>query len=243
MGQEPPIFSLVLPLYNEAESVERVVARLEGALALRGWPHEIILVVNGSRDATGAVCAELARRFPACRVVTVPVNIGYGNGVLAGLSVARGTWVGFMAGDGQIAPDDVCRVIDVLLAGAHDVVKAVRVERCDTRLRRIVSFAYRLTIRLFFAVESLDTHGIPKFLRRENLRALQLASRDWFLDDEVMIKARALGLSLCEVPVAWRERVGGRSHVRPGAVLEFLANLAAWKLWRIRRWQKRHPRS
>ncbi len=240
----PPQFSLVLPLYNEAESVERVVTELESHLAARGWPHEILLVVNGSLDGTGAACAALAARFPACRVVTVAVNTGYGNGVLAGLDAARGTWVGFMAGDGQIAPDDACRVIEAALAGTHDLVKAARGRRTDEPFRRFVSLGYRTTLRLFFDVACRDSHGIPKCLRRESLARLQLSSRDWFLDDEAMIKARVLGWRVLEIPVGWRPRAGGRSHVRPGTVLEFLANLAAWRLWRLGAWRKNaFPRS
>lgn len=241
---ETPLISIVLPLFNEERAVERVVAELEAALAARGWAREIILVVNGSLDGTPAACERLAARFPACRVVTVPVNVGYGNGVLAGLAAARGEWVGFMAGDGQIDPQDACRVVETALAGGHDLVKAARERRTDEPFRRFVSLGYRATLRLFFDVASRDSHGIPKCVRRADLARLQLSSRDWFLDDEAMIKARALSWRVLEIPVGWRPRAGGRSHVRPGTVLEFLGNLAAWRLWRMRAWRKQaFPRS
>lgn len=235
---DPPRLSLVLPLYNEEASVDRVVTALAAALAARGWPHEIILVVNGSRDGTPARCAALAARLPACRVVTVPVNEGYGNGVLAGLAAARGAWVGFVPGDGQVSPEETCAVAARALAEEGDLVKAARARRADEPLRRVVSVCYNLTLRLFFRVASRDTHGVPKFLRRSDLGRLELRSRDWFLDDEVMIKARAMGWRVVESPVTWRSRTGGRSHVRPGAVLEFVGNLLAWRFWRMRRWRK-----
>src|SRR5262245_33321164 len=100
-----PELSLVMPCYDEAEIVERSVRDLFAAFDAAGRRLELIAVDNGSRDRTGEILAALARREPRLVVSRVETNQGYGNGILAGLPLARAPWVGIVCADGQVAAE------------------------------------------------------------------------------------------------------------------------------------------
>lgn len=222
--------SLVIPLYNEEENARPVISELVPVLREAALPFELILVDNGSRDRTGPLLAELAGQFPEIRVVTVPVNQGYGWGVLQGLGAARGAVLGFMGGDGQTEPQDVVRVYRALERGDVALAKACRIRRQDGLQRRLITRIANLLFRLVFGLRTRDVNGTPKLLRRELYERLNPRSKDWFLDAELMIGCARAGLPYREVPATFRPRARGASNVRAATLLEFLKNMfRAWK--------------
>jgi hypothetical protein len=90
----------------------------------------------------------------------------------------------------------------------------------------------------FWGMPSRDVNCNPKILPARVLRLMQLSSDDWFLEAEVMLKARHLRIPVVEVDVQSLERQAGRSHVRIATVLEFLKNIVVfriggpWREWR-----------
>src|SRR5262245_1902579 len=228
--QGRPELSLTLPLYNEAGNVERVVRSLVKVLDKKGVDFELVLVNNGSSDGTGDVLASLQAEDRRLKLVSLPTNAGYGGGILAGLSRCTGRYVGYAWGDDQIEADDVFRVFDLLRSDGLDLCKTNRTDREDGLERRIVSRIYNDLFGLLFSVRSSDVNGCPKIFRTEALAAIQPTSRDWFLDAEIMIKAHRRGLSAAEVPVTYRRRRWGRSHVRVSTLLEFLWNMLRYRL-------------
>src|SRR5438874_1449531 len=124
-----PDLSLAVPLYDEAQNVERVARGL--LEALEGVSLELILVDNGSRDGTGGCIEALANGEPRIRPARVEVNRGYGRGVRAGLEGASGAWLGWMGGDGQIDPHDVRRLWERARDADAELVKVARVKRHD----------------------------------------------------------------------------------------------------------------
>jgi glycosyltransferase involved in cell wall biosynthesis len=99
--------SIVLPCYNEAESLPLLLGRY--AAVWEDLPAELILVDNGSTDDTAQVLGrELARpEYAFARAVTVPANQGYGHGIFTGLQAARGEFLAFSHADMQCSPADV----------------------------------------------------------------------------------------------------------------------------------------
>lgn len=231
MQSEPtPELSLVVPLYNEDGNVERVVHGLVDVFERNQVDFEIVLVDNGSSDATGEILESLRRTNPRLKVVALPTNAGYGGGILAGLSRSKAQYVGYAWGDDQIGPHDVFRVFDVLRTDGLDFCKAVRIAREDAIERKMISQIYNRLFALMFPVGSRDVNGCPKIFRTEALAAIQPTSRDWFLDAEIMIKAHRRRLRGAEVPVTYRRRRWGRSHVRVSTLLEFLWNMLRYRL-------------
>ena len=227
-----PELSLVMPCYDEQEVVERTVSDLFAAFDAGGRRLELIAVDNGSRDRTGAILAELARREPRLVVARVEVNEGYGKGVLAGLPLARAPWIGLICADGQVAAADVVRLFARAgpEAGAR-LFKVRRRFRRDGLRRKIVSVIYNVLMTVLYpGIGSIDVNGNPKILPREALERMGLVSTDWFLDAEILIRARSLRLPVVEVDVAGHARGGGRSNVRASTCLEFARHLLEHRL-------------
>ena len=230
-AEDGPDLSLVMPCYNEEAVVEGTITDLFEAFEKAGHTLEIVAVDNGSTDGTGAILERLAQGPRLLTATRVDVNQGYGTGLLAGLGQARAPWVGIICADGQVDAPDVVKLLEVALRSPEPkLVKVRRRFRMDGWQRKIVSIVYNLgTTILFGGLGSVDINGNPKILPREALERMQLSSGDWFLDAEIMIKAKRLGLPVYEHNVLAQMREGGSSNVRVGTIWEFLVNLARWR--------------
>jgi len=230
-AEAPPSLSLVIPCYNEAAVLRDTVTQLARAFQEGHVDVELVLVDNGCTDDTGRIIDELiAAGLPVVKE-TVPVNQGYGNGILRGLRACCGSFIGFTCADAQVAAADVVKVYEIAArAKSPKLVKVRRRFRMDGWGRKIVSIVYNLmTTTMFAGLGSIDINGNPKVLPRVYLEHMRLESTDWFLDAEVMIKAKRLGLEVLEFNVLAQMREGGTSHVRPSTCWEFLVNLCRYR--------------
>ncbi len=225
-------FSLVIPAYNEEESIGAAVRGLRDALGRVEHSFEIIVVNNGSTDGTPRVLEELRADVPELAVVRVDVNRGYGNGVIAGLREAQGEILGWVDADNQVAPEDVAAVYREILHGGADLVKAVRTTRRESRFRRLQSVVYNAIFRILFGGRYRDINAKPKMFRRSLWESLHVTSLDFFIDAEVMIRVIRARRQIREVEVSWAARTSGRSSVQPSAAVEFLKNLLRYKFFR-----------
>lgn len=231
VSQLEPDLSLVIPCYNEEAVVRETATRLVEAFRGANIRLELVLVDNGSSDSTGAIIDNLvAEGLPVVKA-SVAVNQGFGYGVLTGLERCRGRWIGFMCVDDQVHPQDVVRLYEIAAkAKTPKLFKVRRRFRLDGRIRRVVSFLYNvLTTALFGNLGSMDLNANPKILPREYLKAMSLRSKDWFLDAEVMIKAKRMGLPVYEMNIFALMRAEGVSHVRPATCWEFVRNLLYYR--------------
>jgi dolichol-phosphate mannosyltransferase len=226
-----PQLSLVMPCYNEEAIVAQTIRRVLGAFDAAGVRLELIAVNNGSRDRTGEILAQLSAEYPAVSVQTVETNIGYGNGVICGLEACSAPWVGVIPADGQVDAEDAVRLFeDAVQAGEPVLAKARRRFRMDGPARKVVSIAYNLFFRMLWpGVDSLDINGLPKIMPRSVVQRMELRSRQWFLDPEIMIKSKVLGIRVLEYNVFARMRGSGVSHVRATTCWEFFAALLKYR--------------
>jgi glycosyltransferase involved in cell wall biosynthesis len=222
-----PDLSLVMPCYNEEEVLGYTIPRLLGAFNKAGYRVELVAVDNGSRDRTGEIIATQGARDPRVVPVRVERNQGYGYGILAGIQHCTAPWVGMVAADGQVDAEDVIRLYEAVIATNGRVLGKVRRRfRMDGFLRKIVSVAYNLYVRLLWpGLQSIDMNGNPRIMRREVLRAMGLKSTNWLLDPEMMVKAHYMGLRVIELNVFARMRSAGLSHVRAATCWEFFRSL------------------
>jgi glycosyltransferase involved in cell wall biosynthesis len=240
-----PDLSLVIPCYNEEAVVRETATRLVEAFRAAGVRLELVLVDNGSADRTGAIIDELiAEGMPVVKA-TVAVNQGFGLGVLTGLRQCTGRWIGFMCVDDQVHPQDVVRLYEIAAkAKTPKLFKVRRRFRLDGRMRRVISFLYNLlTTALFGDLGSMDLNANPKILPRPYIEAMGLRSTDWFLDAEVMIKAKRMGLPVYEMNIFALMRAEGVSHVRPATCWEFIRNLLYYRFGAGRRYLEVPPAS
>ena len=129
--------SIVIPFYDEEECVEAVISEMYSALQQADITFEVVAVQNGSQDRAGVLLEGLKGQYKELRVVEVPVNKGYGYGVLQGLSAAAGEILGYMPGDGQVAANTVLKLLEEMRRMGVEVGKTRRVRRQESSLRRL----------------------------------------------------------------------------------------------------------
>jgi len=229
--------SLVIPCYNEEEVIGYTVKKLLESFCDAGISLQIIAVDNGSSDRTGEIIQKIAASNFAVVPVRVEHNEGYGNGVLAGFRHCQADWVGSIPADGQVDAEDVVRLFEAARVTNGKVVAKVRRRfRMDGLTRKVVSVSYNLFFRaLWPSLRTLDVNGSPKILRKEYLQAMNLYSKNWFLDPEIMVKAHYLGLRVLELNVFARMRGTGLSNVKPSACWEFFRDLLIFRFGGRRR--------
>jgi glycosyltransferase involved in cell wall biosynthesis len=234
-----PDVSFVVPCYNEEAIVAYTLKRLDNAFRKAGYALELIAVDNGSTDRTGEIIRELAVQYPSIVPHRVEVNQGYGYGVISGVAQCRAPWVGIIPADGQVDAEDVVKLYEAVVASDGNVVGKVRRRfRMDGLYRKLVSTSYNLFVRVLYpGLQSIDINGSPKLLPSRVITAMNLESRGWLLDPEIMIKAHYMGLRVLELNVFARLRGNGVSHVRATTCWEFLRNLLRFRFstaWRTR---------
>lgn len=145
-------FSLIIPVYNESEGVQGVLAEsLQACEAAGIGSYEIIVVNDGSVDDTGKILEEFVATHPAMRIINHKFNKGIGAANRTGFKAARGTWIGWVPGDGQFLVKDLlqifranCQSAEVIIANLKPTVRV----RTDGFMRHFMSRCMRLSMRL-----------------------------------------------------------------------------------------------
>ena len=236
-----PALSLVVLCYRSEDYAAEFTARTVAVLEEAGIEdYELVLVgnyVEGSADRTPEVVRELAAANPRIRCLAEPKRGWLGWDMRGGLEMARGDAIGVIDGDGQMPVSDVPTLYRLLRREKYDLVKTFRITRGDGLTRRLISNVFNKLFHLLFpGLQARDMNSKPKILTREAYRRMELRSDDWFIDAEIMIEARRLGLRVGEVPTGFLGLTGRRSFISAGAVLEFLGNLVRY---RLREWRRR----
>ena len=125
----PIELSVVVPLYNEADVLPLLVARLRPVLDGIGAPYEVLTVDDGSVDASPVLLQRYRREWPALRVVRLRANSGHQAAISAGLARARGAYVVTIDADLQDPPEAIATMLEVARAQKVDVVYGVRSDR------------------------------------------------------------------------------------------------------------------
>lgn len=169
----PPIeLSVVIPCYNEEESLPRLVEVLTEQLAALTPHFEVILVDDGSRDRTLPMLREVHRHHPRFRYLSLSRNFGKESAMLAGLSHARGDKVAIMDADLQHPPSLLQQMLPLLESGEYSQVVARRTRTNDPMLRTALSRLYYKMMNRLVEVELQDGVGDFRVLDRRAVRAL-----------------------------------------------------------------------
>lgn len=149
----------------------------------------------------------------------------------SGLEAATGNNLAVIDGDGQMPCADVIRVYKLMVDNGYDLAKTVRVVRSDGFYRLIISRVYNILFKcLFPGINARDMNSKPKIMTREFYQNLNLQSDDWFIDAEIMIKARSLKMKIGEIETTFLSIDSRPSFVKPLAILEFLINLIGYRI-------------
>jgi glycosyltransferase involved in cell wall biosynthesis len=234
-----PALTYFFPAHNEEANLAGLVEEALATLPGLADAFEIVIVNDGSRDATGRIADELTAASPGVvRAVHHPTNLGYGAALRSGFRAARHDHVAFTDGDRQFHVADIGRLIDRMAAPDRpDVVVGFRIKRADPLVRTLYARAYRLANRVFFGLRVRDVDCACKLFRRAALDGVGVESGGAFFSAELMIKLQAAGRSIAEVGVPHYPRTAGSATgARPSVVFRAVRDF--WLL-RLRMWANR----
>lgn len=219
-----PDLSFVFPVFDEEHNIGAVIesARAIGARLARDF--EVVVVDDGSRDRSASIIDGWAARDPRVRAVRHAANAGYGAALRSGLREARGALVFFSDADLQF---DLAE-LEHLIAHSRDfdIVAGYRSPRRDPWPRLLIARLWAAIVRGLFGLRVRDIDCAFKLFHRRVVDELPLASVGAFINTELLVRARAAGFRIHQVPVSHRRRRHGRqSGARPRVIARAFVEL------------------
>ncbi|MDP6460424.1 MAG: glycosyltransferase family 2 protein, partial [Gemmatimonadota bacterium] len=231
MADRPPPgvgrkISVVLPAYNEEESIERQVRSVDSVLReFRFEDYEVIVVDDGSADRTGEILEGLREEVPKLRTLVHETNRGYAKALATGFGGAAMPLVFYTDADNQF---DIREIKNFLAAiDDYEIVCGFRIYRFDPLSRLILSWGYNLLVRILFRIRVRDVDCAFKLFRREVFDTIHVESDKFFVDTEILAKASRQKMRMTEIGVRHFPREAGESTVRPSHVLSTLREIAS----------------
>jgi len=214
--------SIVIPVYNEQDSLPELLRRTEAACRQLRYDYEIVLVDDGSRDGSAELLEAAAQR-PGSGVVAVILNRNYGQhaAIMAGFEQSRGEVVITLDADLQNPPEEIPRLVQQAERG-YDVVATVRGNRQDSALRRWPSRLINLAVQRSTGVAMSDYGCMLRAYRRTIVDAM-LACRE--RSTFIPILANSFARHTTEIVVAHAEREHGESKYSPMRLINLMFDL------------------
>ena len=237
---------LVIPVLNEAHVLENSVAQVRQYLTQSGFPHDwrIVIVNNGSTDATGEIAARLAARHPdvACHNLT---RRGRGLALRHAWTLSSADAVCYMDADLSTELTHIQPLIGAILDEQFDLAIGSRLmpgsRTGRSPKREFISRAYNLIVRLAFRTQVRDAQCGFKAASGRTVKSVvpRIVDDGWFFDTELLVLAEANGMRIKEIPVTWHEDPDSRVRIISTAFEDLKGIVRVWlTLRRHRRGQE-----
>lgn len=206
-GQSDNLYlSLVIPAYNEQESIPTLLSRVRAALDRIGKPYEVIIVDDGSTDGTSALLSEASWKYPFLRVLRMGKNGGQSAAFEAGFAAAHGQFIATIDADLQNDPEEIPRLLAMFDSDQFDMITGWRKDRQDSSFRRWQSRQAN-RIRNWISQETIiDSASSLKIYKAECIKGMKLfnGAHRFF---PTLVKMR--GFKVLETPVKHSPRFAG----------------------------------
>jgi glycosyltransferase involved in cell wall biosynthesis len=201
------IYSVVIPLKNEAGNIVDLINEIEPVMHSLGQPWELICIDDGSTDETGKILDELFQQKPYLRIILFSQNYGQSSAFDVGFKAAKGTFVITLDGDGQNDPKDIPRLVQLIQD--HDLVCGIRLKRKDSFIKRLTSKMANFVRNRLCDDGVKDTGCSLKIYRKSCLEQIKMYhGMHRFLPALFKIE----GFRIQQIPVNHRERIRGKSN-------------------------------
>ncbi|MFI5176936.1 MAG: glycosyltransferase family 2 protein [Vicinamibacterales bacterium] len=209
--KRPTGLSIFFPAYNDAGTIASLVITARKTAQKLTPDFEIIVVDDGSADATSDIADELARTYPDVRVIHHPKNRGYGGALRTGFASAEKELIFYTDGDAQYDPAELEALWPSMVEGV-DLVNGHKVSRSDPLHRVIIGKIYHWTVKILFALKVRDVDCDFRLLRRSIFDSVHLEHNSGVICLEMMKKIQDAGFRVAEVPVHHYHRAFGKSQ-------------------------------
>ncbi|MFH1246277.1 MAG: dolichyl-phosphate beta-glucosyltransferase [Candidatus Liptonbacteria bacterium] len=236
---DKPLLSIIIPAYNEADRIPHTILDTDKRLSEKDWSYEILVLNDGSKDATADIVRKMAKTIKNLNLVDNIENQGKGGVVKQGMLLARGKYRLFTDADNSTTVDQFEKMLPYFEEG-YDVVIGSRsipgstLEPAQPFYRRILGWGSNLIIQAVNVPGIWDTQCGFKAVTEEAAEAIFNKTKiaGWGFDIEMLALARALGYRIKEVPVHWVNDVS--SHVKLSAYLKVFVENVKIRWWIMR---------
>ena len=230
---ERPTYSIILPAYNEAANIERAIRETVAVFSVLGKPYEIVVVDDGSVDGTPEIAVTLSKNIPELKLFRHQGNCGKGTAVRTGVLNSSGELLLFLDCDLATHPSEAPAFIAQM--GEYDIAIGSRrhsqsvIIKSQAWYRVVYGRLINFFVRLLTKLPQRDTQSGIKMFRAEVAKDIfqNIGPSRWTFDIELLLRARANGCTVIELPVAWSN--GALSRVKFNEVVMDLWNLSKLK--------------
>jgi glycosyltransferase involved in cell wall biosynthesis len=221
--------SVIFPAFNEEANIRHTVESARKVLPKLAKTWEIILVNDGSRDATTPICDELAEQYPEVRAIHHVDNRGYGAALKSGILAARHDFIFFTDSDGQFDLQELGELIQ--WSSHYDIVTGYRAKRQDPPHRLINALGWKILVRMVLGVKVRDIDCAFKIFQRSVFDRVQIRSVGAMVNTEILAQAMSFGMRIHEVKVShFPRRYGKPSGANIHVIIKAFREL--FRLWR-----------
>jgi glycosyltransferase involved in cell wall biosynthesis len=208
---KPAGLSVFFPAYNDSGTIASMVIGAVKAASAVTPDYEVIIVNDGSADATAQIADELARTYPQVRVIHHPKNRGYGGALQTGFRSATKEFIFYTDGDAQYDPAELADLWNSLTPDA-DMANGYKISRSDPLHRIVIGRLYHYIVATMFGLSVRDVDCDFRLMRRTIFDRIELHKTSGVICLEMMKKIEDAGFRIREVPVHHYHRAFGKSQ-------------------------------
>jgi glycosyltransferase involved in cell wall biosynthesis len=208
---KPAGLSVFFPAYNDSGTIASMVIRAVQAASELTPDYEVIVVNDGSDDATPEIIDELARTYPHVRAVHHPRNRGYGGALQTGFRTAAKELIFYTDGDAQYDPTEL-KLLWARMTADTDLVNGYKISRSDPLHRIVIGRVYHHIVKFLFGLTVRDVDCDFRLLRRRIFEQINLEKTSGVICLEMMKKITDGRFRIVEVPVHHYHRAFGKSQ-------------------------------
>lgn len=225
--------SVFLPTYNEEQNIKPVALKVVEVLEEIAEKWELIIVDDGSSDATRELATGLIRADKRVRLISHKENRGYGAALKSGFYNARFDWISFIDSDGQFDFSEITKFFDKQKESGADLVIGYYKKRKVSLFKIVTSRFWELAVFVLFGLKVRDIDCGFKLISKRVIDSISKleSERGAFISSELLIKAKKKGFKIVEVPVTHYPRTKGAGTGRHlNVIIKSFVDL--FKLWK-----------
>jgi glycosyltransferase involved in cell wall biosynthesis len=208
------LLSVVIPMFNEEQTIGDVITRVKAALQKIGFENEIIVVDDCSIDRSVEIS-----KSQNVKVYSLKKHMGKGYALRAGFAKAKGEIIVTIDSDGSHRPEELPLLLTPILQDQTDLVIGSRFLReKPASAKKLNAAGVRLfngLIKIFTGTAVSDSQSGYRIMKAEVLKNLKLHSGGYEIESEMLVKTAQKGFRVEEVPISFEQRTYGRSRVDP----------------------------